>query len=52
MGKPENINDFTEFIVENTPFYVENRVLKEYTEGNRITFYMDEYGKFELEMLE
>jgi hypothetical protein len=50
MGRPENIEGFTGFKVEDITFYVENRVLNEYAKDNRVIFYLDEYGKFVLEI--
>ncbi len=50
MGKPENADDYTRFIVGNITFYVENRILEKCEEDKKITFYVEEYGRFELEI--
>jgi hypothetical protein len=51
MGKPEEIEKFTMFTVQDIVFYIDNDVLKEYLDKNKLSINIEGYGRqmFEVE---
>ena len=51
MGKPENLETFTEFSVRNIIFYIDNAVLTDYLDKNKLLINIEGYGRqlFEIE---
>jgi len=51
MGKPENLDQFTAFIVRDIVFYIDNSVLSEYLDKNKLFINIEGYGRqlFEIE---
>ncbi|MDI6705741.1 MAG: hypothetical protein QME73_05760 [Bacillota bacterium] len=50
MGIPEDTTGFKQFTAGSIQIYVQDKVLDLFLENNRITFYLDEYGRYELEL--
>jgi hypothetical protein len=52
MGRPEDEANYTVYRAEGITVFVEHRVLKGYLEDGKITFHLDQYGRFELILCE
>ncbi len=52
MGRPEDETNYTVYRADGITVFVEHRVLKEYLEDGKITFHLDQYGRFELILCE
>jgi len=52
MGKPEVIERFTEFEVQDIVLYVDNDVLDEYLGKNKLLINIEGYGLHEFEIME
>ena len=48
MGKPEDTGNHSVFQADGITFYVEAKILQEYLEDGKITFHLDQYGSFDL----
>lgn len=52
MGKPEAVERFTEFEVQDIIVYVDNDVLEEYLAKNKLLINIEGYGLHEFEAVE
>ena len=52
MGKPEDLERFTMFTVEDIVFYIANDVLEEYLDKNKLLVNIEGYGRHEFEIVE
>ena len=52
MGRPEIVERFTEFEVQDIVLYVDNDVLEEYFNKNKLLINIEGYGLHELEAVE
>lgn len=52
MGRPEVIERFTEFAVQDILLYVDNDVLEEFLDKNKLFINIEGYGLHELEIVE
>ena len=51
MGKPDSTEDFESFSVNDITFYVKKDVLENELIDNSLSFYIEGYGKYKLEIL-
>lgn len=51
MGEPEKLDLFTAFSVRDIVFYIDNSVLREYLDKNKLSINIEGYGRqlFEIE---
>lgn len=51
MGKPEKLENFTAFFVRDIVFYIDNDVLKDFLDKNKLFINIEGYGRqlFEIE---
>ena len=52
MGKPEAVERFTEFSIQDIVLYVDNDVLEEYLVKNKLLINIEGYGRHEFEIVE
>jgi len=52
MGKPENLEKFTAFLVRDIVLYIDNDVLKEYLDKNKMLINIEGYGRHLFEIKE
>ncbi|HOO12117.1 MAG TPA: hypothetical protein PK684_04100 [Bacillota bacterium] len=48
MGRPEDTRDYSVFQADDITVFVEKRILDQYLEDGKITFHLDQSGKFDL----
>jgi hypothetical protein len=48
MGEPADAGNYTVFQTDGIKFYIEERILEECLEDGKITFHLDQFGRFEL----
>jgi hypothetical protein len=48
MGRPEDTGDYSVFQADDITVFVEKRILDQYLEDGKITFHLDQFGKFDL----
>lgn len=52
MGKPEDIERFTEFVVQDIVLYIDNDVLEFYLDKNKLMINIEGYGFHEFETVD
>lgn len=52
MGKPENLDQFTAYSIQDIVFYISNYVLEEYLDNNKLFINIEGYGRQLLEIKE
>jgi hypothetical protein len=52
MGKPEDLEKFTMFPVQDIIFYIDNEVLKEHLDKNKLLINIEGYGRQQFEIEE
>lgn len=52
MGKPENLGKFTSFSVRDIVFYIDNAVLNDYLDKNKLLINIEGYGRQQFEIEE
>ncbi|WP_176758803.1 hypothetical protein [Alkaliphilus peptidifermentans] len=52
MGKPEALEEYAEFKVEDITLYILKSILQSYVKKNTLLISIEGYGKFEFEIME
>jgi hypothetical protein len=52
MGKPESIDEFEEFTVEDIKLYIAKEVLERNLKKNMLYIYVEGYGRYEIEIMQ
>jgi hypothetical protein len=51
IGKPESVDDFEAFMVENITLYISRKVLENNLKNNILNIYIEGYGRYEMKIL-
>jgi hypothetical protein len=51
IGKPESVDDFEVFMVDNITLYISRSVLENNLKNNILNIYIEGYGRYEMKIL-
>jgi hypothetical protein len=51
IGKPESVDDFEAFMVDNITLYISRSVLENNLKNNILNIYIEGYGRYEMKIL-
>jgi hypothetical protein len=50
IGKPESVDDFEAFMVENITLYISRSVIENNLKNNKLNIYIEGYGRYEIKI--